>query len=656
MNEVSVKKYENDLTDILITLSRNKKRLLVVSVDILIITFSMSLSFVIQQDDVILDKSRIIWWLLIVAPVIAIPVFSRFCLYQVVHRFVNTRFFVSTILAVLLHVLILVMISSLVIETEVSHEIFINYFLLSLLLVTGSRWIAREILLESVKSKKMRTNVAIYGAGEAGAELLDLLDKESSYNTVAFIDDKKDLQGTEIFGRKILATDQLHELIDKNHVEQVLLAIPSATQSRKKEILTDLEKYKLTIMTVPSLEDIVSGKCSVRDIREVCAEDLLYRSKIDPDPKLLSMCITDKCVMVTGAGGSIGSELSRQIIRLNPTRLILFELSEHALYQIERELLSLKSKGTYALRSADIIPILGTVTDKERLKTIMRTFNVDTVYHAAAYKHVPLVETNPIMGIINNAIGTWSAASAAMEVMVDTFVLVSTDKAVRPTNVMGASKRLAELAVQALARHTVSQPRYIIVRFGNVLESSGSVVPLFKEQIKRGGPVTITHPEIIRYFMTIPEAAQLVIQAGSMGDEGDVFVLDMGEPVKIIDLARRLITLSGFSVRDESRPDGDIEIKITGLRPGEKLYEELLIGGDVTATEHPQIMRSHEDELPYSEVVEILAKLEEYGEKGDIEAIRNILKTVVHGYHPQCDIADPVWRNTCKLEKFELSN
>lgn len=654
MNGSNLAKCKESIASTLLSMSRNKKRVLVVLFDIAVIFLASFLTIQMQSKYLLDDKWDNVAWLFYLAPVTAIPIFSMFCLYQAVHRFIDTRFFIAAISAVFVHALIIAVAGVIITTDGFIIALLINYLLLTVLFVTGSRWIARELLLDAIKSKKRRSNVIIYGAGEAGVELLDILQKDSKYNPVALIDDKKELHGTEIHGMKIYATSQLEGLLKKYHVEEVLLAIPSAARARKQEIIADLEKHQVSILTVPSLDDIVSGRYSVQDVTEVSVEDLLHRSQRDPDPKLLSMCITNKCVMVTGAGGSIGSELCRQIIRLNPTKLILFEISEHALYQIDREIGSFTRKGGAYFRNAEIIPILGTVTDKERVKTILETFNVDTIYHAAAYKHVPLVEVNPNVGVVNNAIGTWCTACAAMEAKVETFVLVSTDKAVRPTNVMGASKRLAELAVQALAGCDFAKTRYVIVRFGNVLGSSGSVVPLFKEQIRRGGPVTITHPDIIRYFMTIPEAAQLVIQAGSMGAEGDVFVLDMGEPVKIMDLARRLIALSGLSVRDEYRPNGDIEIKITGLRPGEKLYEELLIGGDVSATEHPQIMRAHEVELPYSEMVQIIARLEHLSDKGDVASLRKLMETVVSGYKPQCDIADPVW-NTCQSVEIKLA-
>jgi FlaA1/EpsC-like NDP-sugar epimerase len=419
-------------------------------------------------------------------------------------------------------------------------------------------------------------------------------------------------------------------MIDRKRVDELLLAIPSASRTRRAEIIEAIEGLHCKVKLVPGMADVVSGHFSLDAIREVEIEDLLGRESVAPNTALLGRCITGKVVLVSGAGGSIGSELCRQIVRLGPARLVLMDLSEFALYSIEQELASLCAGSN---RCVELVPLLGSVTHQHRNEMVMRSFGVQTVYHAAAYKHVPLVEHNPIEGIRNNAVGTRCLAEAALAAEVETFVLISTDKAVRPTNVMGASKRLAELILQALARKG-GGTRFCMVRFGNVLGSSGSVVPLFRKQIAAGGPITLTHADITRYFMTIPEAAQLVIQAGSMGQGGEVYVLDMGQPVKIIDLARRMVHLSGLELRDNAHPDGDIAIEIVGLRPGEKLYEELLIGENVEGTSHPLIMRAYEHELPWDVLCERLLQLDDACHTFDYEKVLALLGSVVQEYEP----------------------
>ena len=416
--------------------------------------------------------------------------------------------------------------------------------------------------------------------------------------------------------------------------------MPSLTKSQQKRILDHLEPLKVKIKVTPPIKDLVSGVLRVQDIREIEIEDLLGRDAMEPDSQLISACITDKSVLVTGAGGSIGSELCRQIIRQRPARLLLLENSEFALYSIEQELQGIKKALDIKI---EIMPFLGSVRETDKCEKILRTFSTDTVYHAAAYKHVPLVEHNPIEGVRNNALGTLSIATAAIAAGVKCFVLISTDKAVRPTNVMGSTKRLAELILQAFSRKQTNT-RFCMVRFGNVLGSSGSVVPLFRRQIMAGGPITVTHPEITRYFMTIPEAAQLVLQAGAMGEGGDVFVLDMGEPIKIVDLAKRMVHLSGLEMKSDATPEGTIEIHHVGLRPGEKLYEELLIGANVEGTEHPLIMRAQEAELPWSVLQDLLAELESACNRFDFEEVRALLLKTVVEYTPQCGIEDFIWR------------
>ncbi|TVS11378.1 MAG: polysaccharide biosynthesis protein [Gammaproteobacteria bacterium] len=471
--------------------------------------------------------------------------------------------------------------------------------------------------------------VLIYGAGMSGIQLAGMLEHGEECRAVGFLDDDPARWQTEIRGLSVYPSGEMPKLVRKFGVKSVLLAMPSASRQRRREIVESLEALPVHVMTVPALADIVSGVCKVDELREVEIDDLLGREPVPPDASLLDRCIHDCVVMVTGAGGSIGGELCRQILARAPKRLVLLEQNEYGLYCIERELRTrMASIGV----DVELIPALGSVLDAQRVQNLMRTYGVQTVYHAAAYKHVPLVEDNPVEGVRTNAFGTLRVVRAAQAAGVSTFVLISTDKAVHPTSVMGASKRVAELVVQALAAECQGCMRMSMVRFGNVLDSSGSVVPLFREQIRSGGPVTVTDRAIIRYFMTIPEAAQLVLQAGALGADGDVFVLDMGKPVRIYDLARRMIHLSGLTVCDEDNPDGDVEIVFTGLRPGEKLYEELLIDGNVTPAGHPMIMRAKEQCLDWPVLDKRLKILEEKCLANDHEGIRRQLTTLVDGY------------------------
>ncbi|MDH5379159.1 MAG: polysaccharide biosynthesis protein, partial [Gammaproteobacteria bacterium] len=469
--------------------------------------------------------------------------------------------------------------------------------------------------------------IGIYGAGRAGVQLAKALLAGNQYQPAFFVDDNKDLHKNELFGIRVFSPKELEKLISEFEVEQVFLAIPSLTRQRRRLILDELESLSVQIKTLPGIEDIAAGRVTIDDIRNVDIEDLLGRDPVPPITDLLKKCIEGKSVLVTGAGGSIGSELCRQILGLKPTKIVLFENHEFSLYQIERELRNRRES------SIEIVPILGTIMNKDLLRQVVEGHAISTIYHAAAYKHVPIVEFNPLEGVLNNVFGTRNVAEVARECRVETFVLISTDKAVRPTNIMGASKRLAELILQAMALESKAT-RYVMVRFGNVLGSSGSVIPLFKEQIKKGGPITVTHPEVTRYFMTIPEAAQLVLQAGSMGSGGDVFVLDMGESVKIYELAKKMVHLSGMQVNCEETPDGEIAIEFTGLRPGEKLYEELLIGNNVSRTEHPRILRAEESYLSKSEIGLVLDLLIRSIDVHNVEDVRRILHDSILGQMP----------------------
>lgn len=512
------------------------------------------------------------------------------------------------------------------------------YTALAILMVSGGRYIARAFLITRPLSRSAES-VVIYGAGEAGAQLAISLQEAGETIPVAMVDDDEALHGKRVKGLSVYSPAQIDQLMESTGASRVLLAIPRASRRSRRRVLERLSEFPFHVQTMPDFQDIVSGQARVDDIRDVDVEDLLGRNAVPPNPKLLDASIKGKNVLVTGAGGSIGAELCRQMLQLKPASLVLFELSEPALYSIDRELNRLAAN----LHDAPtIFSLLGSVHHEDRIKEVMATFDIQTVYHAAAYKHVPIVEHNLFEGIHNNVLGTLHAARAAIDANVETFVLISTDKAVNPTSVMGASKRFAEMILQAYQKEARAI-RMCMVRFGNVLESSGSVVPLFKEQIRSGGPVTVTHRDIIRYFMTIPEAAQLVIQAGAMAQGGDVFVLDMGKPVRIYDLACRMIKLMGCTVRDESNPDGDIEIEFTGLRPAEKLFEELLIGSNVAGTEHRRILRADEDFLDIHELDECIAELQAASQALDHGKAREILLEAVREYSPTNGIDDLVW-------------
>jgi FlaA1/EpsC-like NDP-sugar epimerase len=500
----------------------------------------------------------------------------------------------------------------------------------------GARLLVRFLVSDLLV--KGRIPVLIYGAGKAGRQLYNVVSQSDEYRVVAFIDDDRKMHKTTIQGVTTFRRKYLPRLIDKHKVEKVLLAMPSATRSERKSVIEVLSDYPVEVMTMPNLSDIVSGELKIDQLKEVAIEDLLGRDQVAPNQSLLERNIKGKAVMVTGAGGSIGSELCRQIIKHQPTVLILFEASEYSLYRIDRELRQMAP-------DLALIPILGNVQNQERLQQTMKVYRVNTVYHAAAYKHVPMVEFNVAEGVKNNVLGTYRAACAAIEADVSSFVLISTDKAVRPTNVMGTTKRLAELGLQALAKGYQQEHNtlFSMVRFGNVLGSSGSVIPLFKAQIAKGGPVTVTHKDIIRYFMTIPEAAQLVIQAGAMDKGGGVFVLDMGEPVRIAELAKNLIHLSGLEVKDSNNPDGDIEILYTGLRPGEKLYEELLIGDNVSETSHDRIMMAQEVSIDLLTYNELLDDLHQAAQDYDQPRLRKLMLEAPTGFVPRDGIRDLVW-------------
>lgn len=612
-----------------LSLPRRRKQAIAVVSDFVLLLFAfwsaLALRFETWMPDVAPYQSQ-----LLVAPLLAIPIFIRLGLYRAVIRFMEDRVVFVVAGGVTLSVLLLAAGLALTHTPGVSRGVLAIYWLLAILYVGASRFMVRSYFLRAERGQDSRVRIAIYGAGRAGTQLAYALRAGREYLPVAFFDDNPALQNTELAGLRVYSPDEMTTVLAAKEIDELLLAIPSASRVRRAEIIDRLEGLRCKVKLVPGMADVVSGSVAVDAIREVEIEDLLGRDSVAPNARLLGQCVSGKVVLVSGAGGSIGSELCRQIIRLGPLRLVLMELSEFGLYSIEQELSLLCAK---LKLKVELVPVLGTVMHQHRNEMVMRHFGVQTVYHAAAYKHVPLVEHNPVEGIRNNAVGTRRMAEAALAAGVEAFVLISTDKAVRPTNVMGASKRLAELTLQALARRG-GKTRFCMVRFGNVLGSSGSVVPLFRKQIAAGGPITLTHPDITRYFMTIPEAAQLVIQAGSMGQGGEVYVLDMGQPVRIIDLARRMVHLSGLEVRDEEHPEGDIAIETVGLRPGEKLYEELLIGDNVEGTSHPLIMRAYEHEVPWEVLTERLSQLDVACKAFDFEKVLSLLGVLVQEYVP----------------------
>ncbi|MBE4524528.1 polysaccharide biosynthesis protein [Vibrio parahaemolyticus] len=621
-------------------LSRTNKRIVSVLIDIMLIFMAFHLAILVRSGETNYFTYPAVWGIQIAVTIVTIAVFARLGLYRAVLRYLTFQaLFVVTAGAVISATLVAAL--SFYMSDPFPRTVPIIYGAFLALFCGGPRVIVRSLIAQSYSTQSKE--VLIYGAGSGGRQLAMALRSSGDYRVRAFIDGDSTLCNTMILGLPVIAIEDAMPLINKYDVSQVLLAVPSAKRSRRKVILDELAKLPVEVLTVPDMTDIVSGKAKIDELKDVAIEDLLGRDPVAPQQVLLEANIKDKVVMVTGAGGSIGSELCRQIVEQSPKSIILFELSEFGLYQIERELNHLKiEKGL----TCDIIPLLGSVQRQHRLETTMSSFKVQTVYHAAAYKHVPLVEFNVIEGVRNNIYGTYYTACAAIKAGVESFVLISTDKAVRPTNVMGTTKRMAELGLQALADQENAKPngtRFCMVRFGNVLGSSGSVIPVFKKQIASGGPVTVTHPEITRFFMTIPEAAQLVIQAGAMGKGGDVFVLDMGESVKITDLACNLIQLSGLEVKSEANPHGDIEIQFSGLRPGEKLYEELLIGDNVKQTAHERIMTAHEVHLPLKEYELLLNDLDFACHSMDHENIRTLLLNAPTGFNPTDGIGDLVW-------------
>mgnify|MGYP001391618074 FL=1 len=617
----------------LLELNRIVKKLIMITVDSVLIILILYCAFALRLDYWYWPENNLIW-VIFGAPIIGIPVFYSFKLYKSVIRFIGVKSLISIFQAVTLYSVIWGLLGYMIGIDGIPRSVILINWMLTIIVIGGSRILARWIFTRlDPENLILKKNVIIYGAGSAGRQLSQALLLSGEYKHIAYIDDNLLIDKTYINNIPVFAFSKIQLLINNNDVDEVFLALPSISRRQKKEIIEKLNKFPLLVRSLPSVSALAQGKVKIDDLLEIEDSDLLGRVPVLANESLLKINIFDKVVLVTGAGGSIGSELCRQIISLKPKTLILFELSESSLYQIEQELL--QSTDT----NVKVLAILGSIRDKARLKNIFNRFHVQTIYHAAAYKHVPLVEFNQSEGVLNNTIGTMVIAEAAISANIENFVLISTDKAVRPTNTMGATKRIAELILQALAKQS-HNTCFSMVRFGNVLGSSGSVIPTFRKQIKNGGPVTVTDKNIVRYFMSIPEAVELVIQSGAMSKGGEVFVLDMGSPVRIYDLAVKMIKMSGLKVCDEQNPEGDIEIAYTGLRPGEKLYEELLVGDNVSSTQNSLIMSAKEKMIDWDVLKPILNRLQESALSSDQSNIRSLLIEIVPEFKPQSKIRD----------------
>ena len=609
---------------------RLRKQLAVILLDVVLALLATWCAFSLRLDTLHWPTDAQ-WWVYGLAPLLAVPIFIRLGLYRAIFRYTGLAALLAIAKAVSAYALLLFAILVWQRWPNVPRSMGVLQPILFLLMAGGSRALARFWLAGIGRRGAVAEGcLLIYGAGEAGVQTAGAIANAHQFTLIGFVDDDPAKVGRSINGVMVFAPHRIAELVQRKDVTDILLAMPSAARARRNEIIASLGTLPVHVRTLPSMSDLASGRVTVRQFRELDVEDLLGRDPVQAVPQLLARTMAGQVVLVTGAGGSIGSELCRQILVERPSQLLLLDHNEFGLYSIHQELRALAEAQGLVV---DLVPLLGSVANPRRLAEVCSLHRPAWVYHAAAYKHVPIVESNPAEGIANNVFGTLNMARAAIEAGVANFVLVSTDKAVRPTNVMGASKRMAELVLQALSDFQQGAgTRFSMVRFGNVLGSSGSVVPLFRSQLASGGPLTVTHPEVTRYFMTIPEAAQLVLHAGAMAGGGEVFVLDMGQPVRIMELARRMVELSGLRVRDEAHPQGDIEITITGLRPGEKLYEELLIGDDPSRTEHPRIMKAHEEFLAWADLLVQLEYLRDAVDSGDVAAIKAVLTACVHGY------------------------
>ena len=630
----------------LLGLPRLCKLGLMAAFDVIAVTLALYLAFELRYDEAFaLSDISGSFWIFLLLPLLTIPIFVGFGLYRQVIRYLGSRASVQIVLGTATLSALIPAIALIFGYDMYRAAVMVNFFVAATAMVGGSRFAMRTFFGRG-GSRRHADRVMVWGAGHTGIQLAQALHVNRRWTPVAFIDDDPKLWGRVVHRIPCISPQALSRFASRKCVGTVILAMPSATQHQRRAIIARLEPLGIAIKTVPGMRELLSGRGAESDVADVPISDLLGRESVPADQTLLRRNIEGKTVLVTGAGGSIGSELCRQIIALRPQRLILLERCEFALYQVHHEISQRLLLESSVEDRASVVPLLGSAGNQTMVERLFSTWQVNTVYHAAAHKHVPIVEENVTEGVVNNVIATWITAEAASAGRVDTFVLISTDKAVRPTNVMGASKRMAEMVLQALVarQRGDAKTRFSVVRFGNVLGSSGSVVPLFREQIRRGGPVTVTHPDINRFFMTVEEAVQLVIQAGSIAEGGEVHLLDMGEPVRILDLARRMIQLSGHEVLDDEHPDGSIRIDFLGLRPGEKLYEELLIGDSVVGTVHPRIMQGNEAFAPWETVEAWLCALQIACHEGDCPAIRSILNDAVAGYQPAREIHDLMWR------------
>ncbi len=611
--------------------SRMQKRLLILLLDAIMLPILLWVSLSLGKNQIMIPKGNE-WAIFALAILIAFPVFINLGLYRAVLKYFRNQTISTILLATLITTIVWAIIVKLTGLADLTKSGVILYWLATFTFISGSRLQIQQWLYGSKESLMLSKRIYIYGAGDAGTQLASLLDSDPAYIIEGFIDDNSSLKGWDVLGYDVQNFDKTaSKLIEAPENTEVIIAMPSIARTQRQFIIERLEPFPVKVRILPKFADFASGDFRVSDIKEIDIDDLLGRESIKPDEKLLPLNIHGKSVLITGAGGSIGSELCRQALMLKPQKLVLLEMSEFALYKVEQELNEVMTAQELDI---EIERVLGSVGNSKLLDKLFKRNNIQTIYHAAAYKHVPLVEENAVAGLTNNIFGTKILAEKAMFAGVDTFILISTDKAVRPTNVMGCSKRVAEMVLQSLASHPDCKTIFSMVRFGNVLGSSGSVVPKFRQQIADDGPITVTHKEITRYFMSIPEAVQLVIQAGAMANGGDVFVLDMGESVKIVDLAKKMISLAGLQVKDKYNVDGDIEIHYSGLRPGEKLYEELLIGDNVKGTQHPRIMQANEEFIVLKELTPLLVNLENVLEDDVLEDIKQALTSIVSGYTP----------------------
>jgi len=635
-----------ELPNSILSLHRYSKRSIAIITDIGLCVLCTWLAFTLRLEELILFKDFNIYPALI-SIFIAIPTFWLFGLYRTIFRYTGLSIIFNILASTFTYGLLYFLIIGVYSIEGVPRSVGIIQPMILFFGIISSRLIIKYILNHNYSSKKTlnKKNVLVYGAGESGRQLVEALENNPEFKVVGFLDDNEQLQRQFLLGKTIYSTIKLENLVKTKDISLVFLALPSISRARRNQIIENLNQYKLSVKTLPSISEIVDGKITISDIKDLNVDDLLNREEVKPDIKLLNKNINSKTVLVTGAGGSIGSELCRQIIKLKPKNLLLLELNEFALYKIYEELLSFN-------KNLKIISLLVDAKEQKKLETIFEIFKVDTVYHAAAYKHVPLVEENICEGVRNNVFSTLAIAKAAVNKKVSSLVLISSDKAVRPTNIMGASKRLSELCMQGIYNHTKDiNTNFSIVRFGNVLESSGSVIPKFKKQIKEGGPVTLTHKDVTRYFMTVTEAAQLVIQAGAMGKHSEVFVLDMGESVKIIDLIHKMIKLSGFSIKDDKNQNGDMEVKITGLRPGEKLYEELLIGNNPQKTHHEKIQKAQDSFIPFDKLKLDLDNLYSLLSDNNVLEVKRTLKRLLPSYKSNSNIVDHIYKAHEDIEK-----